>query len=55
VDDLERMSNDANGKELLSVVAALHHQAIQHEHISNVPVLDAKTAYLSTRRSTIGI
>ena len=27
VDDLERVCNDADGEELLSVVAALHHQA----------------------------
>jgi hypothetical protein len=29
MDDLESVSNNANGEELLSVVAALHHQAIQ--------------------------
>ena len=27
VDDLERMCDDADGQELLAVVAALHHQA----------------------------
>ena len=29
VDDLERVRDDADGEELLAVVAALHHQATQ--------------------------
>ena len=47
VDDLERVRNNADGEELLAVVAALHHQAEfrQHRHFlvcaQNSPVNEA--------------
>jgi hypothetical protein len=38
MDDLERVSDDADSKELLSIVTALHHQAVRHEDTSDVPI-----------------
>lgn len=60
VDDLERVRDNANGQELLAVVATLHHQAKPRKHSSvfisfNCYNLAISAAHLSTRRSTIGI
>ena len=34
VDDLESVSNNADGQKLLSVVATLHHQAKSHKSVN---------------------
>ena len=53
VDDLEGMSDNADSKELLAVVAALHHET---ECIQlKVQLTRTKKTHLSTNRSTMGI
>lgn len=56
VDDLERVRNNANGQELLAVVAALHHKAIGDIGVQTCSFAAfVCCTHLSTRRSTIGI
>ena len=60
VDDLKRVRDNADGQELLSVVATLHHQARYVQkcqlHISTWDQNQGVTAaHLSTNRSTMGI
>ena len=54
VDDLERVRDDADGQELLAVVAALHHQAKGDMCASSRMTILERT-HLSTNRSTMGI
>lgn len=56
VDDLKRVRDNADRKELLAVVASLHHQAMQHPYVYPLFfVVNMIRTYLSTKRSTIGI
>lgn len=45
VDDFESVGDDADSKELLAIVAALHHQAfiIRNEHLTLPAPLDKRT------------
>ena len=55
VNDLKRVCDDADGQELLAVVATFHHktgsQGKRLRSFLSAPMM----AYLSTRRSTMGI
>lgn len=70
VDDLERMCNNADGQELLAVVATLHHQARTKKRIVGKTHVRERVrrqdefrgvkahvvnTHLSTNRSTMGI
>ena len=60
VDDLERVRNNADGEELLAVVAAVHHHAALSEThrtrtVSISPYETTCIPHLSTKRSTMGI
>lgn len=61
VDDLERVGNNTDGHELLSVVTALHHQTIRNagsrlcDERLDIQSNSAWNTHLSTNRSTMGI
>lgn len=58
VDDLKGVRDNADGHQLLAVVATLHHQADSaHQSVSTAfqHCAHGSDTYLSTKRSTMGI
>ena len=56
VDDLERVRDNADGEELLAVVASLHHQAREEGDVClRMGTITRTSTHLSTNRSTMGI